>query len=59
MLFQLKRNGRELKTKMGFLLSKSWILEALTECEQGNTYYIFPLGKDGDKKEGNFTIDSL
>jgi hypothetical protein len=33
-----------------FIKQKFELLEALTGCEQGNTYNVFPLGKDGDKK---------
>jgi len=33
-----------------FIKQKFDMLEAMTGCEQGNTYYVYPLGKDGDKK---------
>jgi len=33
-----------------FIKQKFDILEAMTGCEKGNTYYVYPLGKDGDKK---------
>jgi len=33
-----------------FIKQKLDLLEAMTGCEQGNTYYVYPLGKDGDKK---------
>jgi len=33
-----------------FIKQKLDILEAMTGCEQGNTYLVYPLGKDGDKK---------
>jgi len=33
-----------------FIKQKMDLLEAMSGCEQGNTYYVYPLGKDGDKK---------
>jgi hypothetical protein len=33
-----------------FIKQKIDILEAMTGCEQGNTYYVFPVSKDGNKK---------
>jgi len=40
---RLDRDGIFIKQKMD-------LLEMMTGCEQGNTYYVYPLGKDGDKK---------
>jgi hypothetical protein len=33
-----------------FIKQKFELLEALSGCEQNNTYYVFPLSKDGEKK---------
>lgn len=33
-----------------FIKQKIDILEAMTGCEQGNTYHVFPMSKDGNKK---------
>jgi len=33
-----------------FIKQKFDALEAITGCEKGNTYYVFPLSKDGEKK---------
>jgi len=40
---RLERDGIFIKQKMD-------LLEMMTGCEQGNTYLVYPLGKDGDKK---------
>jgi hypothetical protein len=33
-----------------FIKQKFDLLEAISGCEQSNTYYVFPLSKDGEKK---------
>jgi len=40
---RLDRDGIFIKQKMD-------LMEMMTGCEQGNTYQVYPLGKDGDKK---------
>jgi hypothetical protein len=37
-----------------FIKQKMDLLEMMSGCEQGNTYNVFPLGKDGDKKGRKF-----
>jgi len=53
---QIKKKGWErIQDRDGiFVKQKVDLLEAMTGCEQGNTYYVYPLGKDGDKKGRKF-----
>jgi len=48
---QGKKGWDRLQDRQGiFIKQKIDIAEVITGCEQGNTYYVYPLGKDGDRK---------
>jgi len=48
----LKNRGWErIQDREGiFIKQKLDIAEAMTRCQEGNTFYVYPLGKDGKKK---------
>jgi len=50
-----KKGWDRIKDRDGiFVKQKMDLLEMMSGCEQGNTYNVFPLGKDGDKKGRKF-----